>query len=72
MSGLSVRGARQEVTLFASVPLTDERWTPLVEGELVAAVRGEVVRRRLAIEPSVLETSTRPSRRIGRHRIIAN
>ena len=58
VSGLSVRGSRQEVTLFASVPLTDERWTPLVEGELVAVVRGEVVRRRLAIEPSVLETST--------------
>ena len=58
VSGLSVRGARQEVTLFASVPLTDEHWTPLAEGELVAVVRGEVVRRQLAIEPSVLETST--------------
>ena len=45
VSGLSVRGDRQDVTLFASVPLTEERWTPLVEGELVAVVRGELVRR---------------------------
>ena len=29
VSRLSVRGAGQEVTLVASVPLTDERWTPL-------------------------------------------
>ena len=53
VSGLSVRGDRQNVTLFASVPLTDEGWTPLVEGELVAAVRGQIVRTQPAIEPSV-------------------
>ena len=47
VSRLSVRGACQEVTLFASVPLTDERWTPLVEGEPVAVERGEVVKRQL-------------------------
>ncbi len=53
VSGLSVRGDRQNVTLFASVPLTDEGWTPLVEGELVAVVRGQIVRTQPTIEPSV-------------------
>lgn len=49
-SGLSVRGDRQDVTLFASVPLTDERWIVLEEGELIAVERGRVVQRQLAIE----------------------
>lgn len=35
----------QEVALVASVPLTDEAWTPLAEGELVALRGGRVVRR---------------------------
>ena len=33
----------QRVVLFASVPLTDERWRPLREGELVVARNGAVV-----------------------------
>ncbi len=32
----------QEVLLVASVPLTDEDWTPLDEGELVVASNGEI------------------------------
>ena len=36
-SGLSIRGDNQQVALFASVPLTNELWSPLAEGELVAA-----------------------------------
>lgn len=36
-------GEMQEVLLFASVPLTDERWTPLMEGEVIAARNGDVL-----------------------------
>lgn len=35
--------ADQEVILFASVPLSDEAWRPLAEGEVVMAVQGGVV-----------------------------
>jgi glutamine amidotransferase len=46
-SGLSIRGENQRLTLFASVPLTDEIWTPLAEGELVAAFDGQIIARQL-------------------------
>ena len=46
-SGLSIRGDNQQVTLFASVPLTNEFWVPLAEGELVAARGGQIVARQL-------------------------
>src|SRR5665647_2854437 len=46
-SGLSIRGDNQQVALFASVPLTNERWAPLAEGELVAACGGQLVARQL-------------------------
>jgi glutamine amidotransferase len=36
------RGRAQDVVLFASVPLTDERWRPLEEGEVVTARAGSV------------------------------
>jgi predicted glutamine amidotransferase len=49
-SGLTIRGDQQLVTLFASVPLTRERWASLAEGELVAVARGEVAARQLAHE----------------------
>lgn len=51
--GLSIQGDGQLVTLFASVPLTDERWEPLAEGELVAVARGQLVARQLANESTV-------------------
>ena len=35
--------------LVASVPLTDEAWRPLAEGELVAIRAGEVVATSLAV-----------------------
>lgn len=47
-SGLSIRGDPQLVTLFASVPLTNEHWTPLAEGELVVISGGQLVARQLA------------------------
>ena len=34
---LEVRGPSQQIELFASVALTDERWLPLAEGEVIAA-----------------------------------
>ena len=56
--GLSIQGDGQLVTLFASVPLTDERWEPLAEGELVAVARGRFTARQLAHEsPKFYEQS---------------
>jgi predicted glutamine amidotransferase len=43
--GLSIQGEGQLVTLFASVPLTDERWESLSEGELIAVGGGRIVAR---------------------------
>jgi glutamine amidotransferase len=51
--GLSIRSDDQLVTLFASVPLTDERWEPLAEGELVAASHGQFAARQLVGESPV-------------------
>jgi predicted glutamine amidotransferase len=46
-SGLSIDGgADQTVTLVASVPLTDEHWQQLEEGEVVGLCNGEIVARR--------------------------
>lgn len=36
----------QEVCLLASVPLTDEPWQPLAEGEVIAVIQGRIVERR--------------------------
>jgi glutamine amidotransferase len=46
-SGLSIQGADQSVALVASVPLNDEPWTALGEGEVIAVRDGEIVERRL-------------------------
>jgi predicted glutamine amidotransferase len=35
--------AAQQVILLASVPLTQESWAPMPEGEVVALRRGEIV-----------------------------
>ena len=39
----AVDGDGQEVTLFASVPLTGEAWRPLAEGELLVARAGRLI-----------------------------
>ena len=57
-SGLSIRGDHQLVTLFASVPLTNEHWNPLAEGELVAVSRGQLVARQFANEALVFAERT--------------
>jgi len=41
--GLAITSETQHVVLAASVPLTDEVWTPLAEGEVVAVREGEVI-----------------------------
>ena len=51
--GLSVRSTDQLVSLFASVPLTSERWELLAEGELVAVSRGQFAARQLVGENPV-------------------
>jgi predicted glutamine amidotransferase len=42
-AGVANTGPDRHVTLFASVPLSDEPWRPLEEGEVVMAVRGKTV-----------------------------
>lgn len=44
-SGLTVSVPEQEITLFASVPLSDEGWTPLPEGAVIALRQGREVGR---------------------------
>lgn len=41
-SGVIMAPLAQELALIASVPLTDESWEPIAEGELVALTRGVV------------------------------
>ena len=48
VSGLSIHSPDQSVALVASVPLNDEPWIPLGEGEVIAMRNGEVVARRVA------------------------
>jgi glutamine amidotransferase len=38
---VSVAPGFQEVLLIASVPLTDEKWRPFAEGEVVAVSSGQ-------------------------------
>ncbi len=45
--GVSIALGEQAALFIASVPLTDEAWRPLSEGELVAARNGEVIATRL-------------------------
>jgi predicted glutamine amidotransferase len=42
--GVAIADADRAVTWFASVPLTDEDWRPLAEGELLVARDGELLR----------------------------
>jgi glutamine amidotransferase len=44
-SGVTLTSVRQEAVLLASVPLTDEPWQPLSEGEVVVIMNGAVVAR---------------------------
>lgn len=43
--GVCVDGGFQQVVLLASVPLSEEAWQPLAEGETVAVAAGEVLAR---------------------------
>ena len=56
-SGVSIEGARQAVVLLASVPLTDEPWHALAEGELIAVHGGEIAGRRVPAEAETSATS---------------
>lgn len=42
-SGLSIEGEDRTVTLLASVPLSDDPWQPLGEGEVIAVANGQRV-----------------------------
>jgi glutamine amidotransferase len=41
--GVSISDGERAVVCIASVPLNDEAWRPLAEGELLAVRRGEVL-----------------------------
>lgn len=41
--GVSIAPGFQEVTLIASVPLTDEQWVPFADGEVIAVSAGQVL-----------------------------
>jgi len=41
--GISIADDFQEVVLIASVPLTDEHWRPLAEGEILTASEGQIL-----------------------------
>ena len=45
-TGLSIKteADSQDIVLFASVPLTDEAWTPLGERQLLAAKDGKIIK----------------------------
>lgn len=45
VAGLSIESADQNVALVASVPLNDDGWTALEEGEVIALRNGEIVAR---------------------------
>jgi glutamine amidotransferase len=47
---LSIHATEQDITLFASVPLTDEAWEPLAEGEVIAVREGRIVATREATD----------------------
>jgi predicted glutamine amidotransferase len=50
--GVCVGGGFQQVVLLASVPLSEEAWQPLAEGETVAVTAGQVLARRAPAVPS--------------------
>ena len=51
-SGILMSPVAQGVALIASVPLTDENWEPLAEGEVVALRDGRVCARHVATASS--------------------
>jgi glutamine amidotransferase len=42
-SGIRIEGADQVSTLVASVPLTDDPWQALAEGEVIAVLKGQII-----------------------------
>lgn len=42
-SGVELTPVQQQITLLGSVPITDEPWRPLAEGEIVVVKNGEIV-----------------------------
>lgn len=41
-TGIALKGDNDIVTLFASVPLNDDNWHPLAEGQIMAVTKGEI------------------------------
>lgn len=54
IGGDTTAQAEQAVTLIASVPLTDEAWQPLAEGELMVLRDGKVMARKISTAHLVL------------------
>ena len=56
-TGVSVSQESGTTLLFASVPLTEEAWSPLAENELLAVRRGAVIARHLVGADAALRSS---------------
>jgi glutamine amidotransferase len=52
---IEAHGPHQEITLLASVPLTDEPWAPLAEGEIIVVKDGEAIDQ---VGPRLIAAST--------------
>ncbi len=51
-AGVQIHTEAQQVALLASVPLSDEPWCPLAEGELLVLEAGRIVARRRTADPA--------------------
>ena len=44
LSGVDIAGNQQELVLFASVPLSDENWQPMLPNKLYIAAQGNLLK----------------------------
>jgi glutamine amidotransferase len=58
-SGIMMAPTLQELTLVASVPLTDEPWEPIAEGSVVALKDGMIRARQAATPPAAVQNEIR-------------
>lgn len=64
-SGVAIEGCPQEITLFASVPLTDESWSPLAAGEVICVKAGRTIEDEQIAPAPAYEDATPNRERLG-------
>ena len=60
-SGVGIDSGERAIVWIASVPLTDEAWRPLAEGEVVAVRTGEILASRVVTGASASASVTKPA-----------